>query len=288
AKMVTRAIERAQSTVEARNAEIRKDVLKYDEVMDKQRQIIYGERRQILEGQDFRDQAIEIISDVLEAAIGQSVDIEAFPEEWDWDQLLAHMREFFPTTLQVDDFDKSSVTYQEVVDSFVKDGLDVYAEREQTLGIEQTRAIERAVLLAVIDNRWREHLYEMDYLQEGIGLRAMGQRDPLVEYQREGFDMFLRMQDVIKEDFVRYMFHVEAVQEQEQRRAAPRQLRQERRQIPIAGMQAAAEAAPEPRDEPVELQQAVSSKVPRNAPCPCGSGKKYKQCHGRPGAVGLS
>ena len=287
AKLVSKAIERAQTQVESMNFEIRKNVLKYDEVMDKQRQIIYGERRQILEGQDFRDQAIEIVTDVLDSAVEQSVSAEAFPEEWDWDQLFVHMREFFPTTLKREDFDMSSVTYEEVVDAFVKDGLEVYEAREQALGVEQTRAIERAVLLAVIDNRWREHLYEMDYLQEGIGLRAMGQRDPLVEYQREGFDMFLRMQDVIKEDFARYMFHVEAVQEQEQRRAEPKQLRQERRQIPLAGMQAPAEAAGSPPEAEGEIGQAVSSKVPRNAPCPCGSGKKFKQCHGRPGAVGL-
>ena len=288
AKLVSKAIERAQTQVESMNFEIRKNVLKYDEVMDKQRQIIYGERRQILEGQDFRDQAIEIVTDVLESAVGQTVSADAFPEEWDWNQLFTHMREFFPTTLKPDDFDPSSVSYDEVVDAFVKDGLQVYEAREEALGVEQTRAIERAVLLAVIDNRWREHLYEMDYLQEGIGLRAMGQRDPLVEYQREGFDMFLRMQDVIKEDFARYMFHVEAVQEQEQRRAEPKQMRQERRQIPIAGMRGSAEeAGPSPREEG-EMQQAVSSKVPRNAPCPCGSGKKFKQCHGRPGAVGLS
>jgi preprotein translocase subunit SecA len=286
AKLVSKAIERAQTQVESMNFEIRKNVLKYDEVMDKQRQIIYGERRQILEGQDFRDQAIEIVTDVLESAVGQTVDAEAFPEEWDWDQLFAHMREFYPTTLKVEDFDQASVTYEEVVDAFVKDGLEVYEAREQTLGIEHTRAIERAVLLAVIDNRWREHLYEMDYLQEGIGLRAMGQRDPLVEYQREGFDMFLRMQDVIKEDFARYMFHVEAVQEQE-RRSDPKQLRQERRQIPMAGIQTPPETA-DPAPEPEgDIQQAISSKVPRNAPCPCGSGKKFKQCHGRPGAVGL-
>ncbi len=287
AKLVSKAIERAQTQVESMNFEIRKNVLKYDEVMDKQRQIIYGERRQILEGQDFRDQAVEIVTDVLESAVGQTVSADAFPEEWDWDQLFAHMREFYPTTLKPDDFDKSSVTYEEVVDAFLKDGLQVYEAREEALGVDQTRAIERAVLLAVIDNRWREHLYEMDYLQEGIGLRAMGQRDPLVEYQREGFDMFLRMQDVIKEDFARYMFHVEAVQEQDQRRAEPKQLRQERRQIPMAGMQPPAEAADPPPEAEVDIGQAVSSKVPRNAPCPCGSGKKFKQCHGRPGAVGL-
>jgi preprotein translocase subunit SecA len=149
------------------------------------------------------------------------------------------------------------------------------------------------VLLSVIDNRWREHLYEMDYLQEGIGLRAMAQKDPLVEYQREGYDMFLQMQETIKEDFARYMFHVETVRSEESR---PTQMRQERRQIPMAAMapppaeagDGQVEAADEEgyEEEPL-VQQARSEKIPRNAPCPCGSGKKYKQCHGRPGAVGL-
>jgi len=152
------------------------------------------------------------------------------------------------------------------------------------------RQIERLVLLSVIDNRWREHLYEMDYLQEGIGLRAMAQRDPLVEYQREGFDMFQQMQDTIKEDFARYMFHVEAVRSEERR---PTRIREERRQIPMAQFAAAPEPEADgqtlagPDDEGIVIEQARSDKIPRNAPCPCGSGKKYKQCHGRPGAVGL-
>src|SRR5919106_91131 len=241
AKIVSRAIERAQTQVESMNFEIRKNVLKYDEVMNKQRQVIYGERRKILEGEDFRSEAIEFITEVVESAVADSVDPDVHPEDWDWEALFARVREIFPTTIKREDFDLESVTYEDVIATFVQDAEEVYERREQELGPESMRQIERLVLLNVIDNRWREHLYEMDYLQEGIGLRAMGQKDPLVEYQREGFDMFLRMQDVIKEDFVRYMFHVEAVQEQEQRRAAPKQLRQERRQIPIAGMQAAAE-----------------------------------------------
>ena len=289
AKLVSRAIERAQTQVESMNFEIRKNVLKYDEVMDKQRQIIYSERRQILEGEDFHDQALELVREVLESAVAENASSELYPEEWDWDQLVGRIREIYPTSLQPSDFDPASTSFEEVVERFVDDGLDFYARREKELGSEQLRAVERAVLLAVIDNRWREHLYEMDYLQEGIGLRAMGQRDPLVEYQREGFDMFVRMQEVIKEDFARYMFHVEAVSEDEARRSEPSRVRQERRQIPLAGVPAPGEA----REEDVEadevlVEQAVSNKVPRNAPCPCGSGKKYKQCHGRPGAVGLS
>jgi preprotein translocase subunit SecA len=167
----------------------------------------------------------------------------------------------------------------------------VYQHREDELGTEQLREIERQVLLSVIDNRWREHLYEMDYLQEGIGLRAMGQKDPLVEYQREGYDMFSRMQEIIKEDFARYVFHIEVVREQERRAPAAR-MREERRQIPMTQMQAAPPAegssnGESQQAEPVPIEQAVSDKVPRNAPCPCGSGKKYKMCHGRPGAAAL-
>ncbi len=295
AKIVSKAIERAQTQVEAMNFEIRKNVLKYDEVMNKQRQVIYAERRKILEGEDLHDQAFNLVSEVIDAAVSQYATSELHPEEWDWEQLFARMREIYPTSLKPDDFDKEATSYEEVLEAFLSDALERYREREQDLGSEQMRQIERLVLLSVIDNRWREHLYEMDYLQEGIGLRAMGQKDPLVEYQREGFEMFQRMSDTVKEDFARYMFHIEAVREDE--RGRPARTREERRQIPIAQFAATAPAAveevgdgrphPPPEGEEIVVQQARSEKVPRNAPCPCGSGKKYKLCHGRPGAAGL-
>ena len=290
AKMVSRAIERAQTQVESQNFEIRKNVLKYDEVMDKQRHVIYDERRKILEGEDFHDQALELVADVVESAVGEHANRDLHPEEWNWDDLFTRIREIFPTTLKPEDFDPEAVEFAEVQEAFLTDALKVYQQREEELGSEQLRQIERLVLLNVIDNRWREHLYEMDYLQEGIGLRAMGQKDPLVEYQREGFDMFTRMQEVIKEDFARYIFHVEAVKED--RQSQPTRVREERRQIP---MTQAAGPGPEMgdgevvRDEDgIHIEQAVSDKVPRNAPCPCGSGKKYKQCHGRPGQAEIS
>jgi preprotein translocase subunit SecA len=284
AKIVSRAIERAQTQVESMHFETRKNVLKYDEVMDKQRHIIYEERREILEGEDFRDQALEIVSDVVASAVAESASAEVHPEEWDWEALFGRVREIFPTILDRGAFEGEGVTYEEVVDAFVDDAQAVYERREQELGAEQLRQIERLVLLNVIDNRWREHLYEMDYLQEGIGLRAMGQKDPLVEYQREGFEMFTAMQSTVKEDFARYIFHVELVRQDGARRE-PAGVRQERRQIPMAQPQAAAAAdAEELEDEPV-ITQAKSEKIPRNAPCPCGSGKKYKMCHGRPGAA---
>jgi preprotein translocase subunit SecA len=283
AKIVSRAIERAQTQVESMHFETRKNVLKYDEVMDKQRHIIYQERREILEGEDFREQALEIVSDVVSSAVAESASPEVHPEEWDWETLFARMREIFPTTLNRSSFEGEGLTYEEVVEAFVEDAVAVYERRETELGAEQLRQIERLVLLNVIDNRWREHLYEMDYLQEGIGLRAMGQKDPLVEYQREGFEMFTTMQETIKEDFARYIFHVELVRQDQTRRREPASMRQERRQIPMAQPQTPA-AAEEPEDAPA-ITQAKSEKIPRNAPCPCGSGKKYKMCHGRPGAA---
>ncbi|MDQ5814773.1 MAG: preprotein translocase subunit SecA [Actinomycetota bacterium] len=293
AKLVSRAIERAQTQVESMNFEIRKNVLKYDEVMEKQRQVIYSERRKILEGEDFHDEALELVTDVVEGAVAQHANRDLPPEEWDWEQLVARMREIFPTSLKQDAFDPETATYDEVLEAFLKDALDTYARREEQLGSEQIRQIERMVLLSVIDNRWREHLYEMDYLQEGIGLRAMGQRDPLVEYQREGFDMFLQMQETIKEDFARYMFHIEAVHEDERSRNQPSRMREERRQIPMTQMNPMPSADDDFDGEVAAgngeaIEQAVSDKVPRNAPCPCGSGKKYKQCHGRPGAAPLN
>jgi preprotein translocase subunit SecA len=291
AKIVSRAIERAQTQVESMNFEIRKNVLKYDEVMDKQRHIIYEERRKILEGEDFRDETVELVGDVIQGAVAENANPDLHPEEWDWEQLIARMREVYPTTIAKDSFDPQTTNYDEVLETFLTDAIQVYERREQELGTEAMRQIERLVLLNVIDNRWREHLYEMDYLQEGIGLRAMGQKDPLVEYQREGFNMFVAMQDTIKEDFARYIFHVEAVRDDGRRRREPAGLRQERRQIPVAAAAAAQqsvagdglEGEPDVEDEAGPVQQARSEKIPRNAPCPCGSGKKYKLCHGRPG-----
>ncbi|MDQ4058882.1 MAG: SEC-C metal-binding domain-containing protein, partial [Actinomycetota bacterium] len=290
AKMVSKAIERAQTQVESMNFEIRKNVLKYDEVMDKQRQVIYGERRSILEGEDFRETAIELVTDVVEGIVDANANPDVAPDDWDWEQLFASVREVFPTTLEPEAFDKQTADYEDLRERFLADALDVYNKREQDMGSEQMRNIERLVLLNVIDNRWREHLYEMDYLQEGIGLRAMAQKDPLVEYQREGYDMFGAMQESIKVDFARYMFHVETVRRDEQRER-PARMRQERRQVPITAGQGGAgsgeESGTAQGGEEAAFVQARSEKIPRNAPCPCGSGKKYKQCHGAPGAEPL-
>jgi preprotein translocase subunit SecA len=211
-KAVSRSIRSAQTQVEQQNFEIRKDVLKYDDVLNRQRQVIYGERRTVLEGADLHEQIRQMIDEVVTAYVAGATS-DGFPEEWDLEQLWTAFRDLYHPTLTVTDVveeaggEKSALS-QEFIAEFVKaDAQDAYDRREAELTPEVMRELERRVVLAVLDHKWREHLYEMDYLREGIGLRAMAQRDPLVEYQREGFDMFNTMMEGIKEESVAYLFN---------------------------------------------------------------------------------
>jgi preprotein translocase subunit SecA len=293
AKMVSKAIERAQNTVEARNAEIRKNVLKYDEVMNEQRKVIYRRRNQILEGHDLRDEAIESLQDAIENTIRSSC-VSDVPEEWDLDGLVAQLNEFYPTRFTVDDLAKTDLV-EEIVEAVTAEAIEAYEAREAEFGPDDMRQIERQVMLRVIDTHWREHLYEMDYLQEGIHLRAMGQKDPLVEWQQDGFTMFGAMVDGIAEDFVKYIMHLQVVQEE----PAAAEVRNVQTSGPEAvqgseNMRQAFNAAPVTDDgfgdapapipnQPDVMAPVVKSdeeKIGRNDPCHCGSGKKYKHCHG--------
>jgi preprotein translocase subunit SecA len=292
AKMVTKAIERAQTTVEARNAEIRKNVLKYDEVMNEQRKVIYRRRNQILEGHDLRDEALDSLHSALEGVV-RTACLSQDPEEWDLEALVTQLGEYYPTRFTVEDLAKTDAV-DEIVESVVAEGLAHYEEREAEFGPETMRQVERQVMLRVIDTRWREHLYEMDYLQEGIHLRAMGQKDPLVEWQREGFGMFSAMVDAIAEDFVKYVMHLQVVREPPPEALEVRNVEYSAPEDPsqgTKGMQAAAvaeaqaqgQAPPEP-EEPETMAPVVRSaeeKLGRNEVCHCGSGKKFKHCHGR-------
>ncbi|WP_405729462.1 preprotein translocase subunit SecA [Streptomyces sp. NBC_01537] len=218
-KMVTRAIASAQSQVEQQNFEIRKNVLKYDEVLNRQREVIYGERRRVLEGEDLHEQVRHFMDDTIDDYIAIET-AEGFAEDWDLERLWGAFKQLYPVTVTVDDLeeaagDRAGIT-AEFIEEMVKDDIhEQYEARETSLGEEITRELERRVVLSVLDRKWREHLYEMDYLQEGIGLRAMAQRDPLVEYQREGFDMFTQMMDGIKEESVGYLFNLEVQVEQQ-------------------------------------------------------------------------
>ena len=218
AKMVTRAIKSAQTQVEQQNFEVRKNVLKYDEVMNQQRKVIYAERRRILEGENLKEQALDMVRDVVTAYVDGAT-ADGYAEDWDLDALWTALKTLYPvgidpeTVMRRDpDSDLDELTREELLEAMIKDAERAYAVRESELeeiaGEGAMRQLERNVLLNVIDRKWREHLYEMDYLKEGIGLRAMAQRDPLVEYQREGYDMFMAMLDGMKEESVGFLFNV--------------------------------------------------------------------------------
>jgi preprotein translocase subunit SecA len=351
-KMVSRQIKGAQTQIEAQNAEIRKNVLKYDEVMDKQRQVVYAERKRVLDGEDLHEQVQHMLDDTVEAYV-RGATAEGYAEEWDLDQLWSSLKQLYPVGITVDELieesggEKANLDPEFMIAQLREDMHAAYANREEALGTEPMRELERQVLLAVIDRKWREHLYEMDYLQEGVGLRAYAQRDPLVEYQREGFDMFAQMMDGIKEEAVGFLFNLE-VQVEAPAEPAPVPLTvgpigmvvpksesnveikakglgasQPRNlsytspvegggtkieQAPALGLGGAGQqqgGKPSPRGgnasrgggsrggggarggnasrgralPPMPNGQTVAASS-RNAPCPCGSGKKYKRCHG--------
>ena len=316
-KMVTNAIRSAQSQRESQNFEIRKNVLKYDDVLNRQREVIYAERRRVLEGEDLHEQIRHMVDDTLTAYVTGATS-EGFAEEWDFDQLWTALKTLYPVGVTVEELeaesggDRAGLTQEFLVERLRQDAQDAYDAREQALGEEVMRELERRVVLSVLDRKWREHLYEMDYLQEGIGLRAMAQRDPLVEYQREGFQLFNAMMDGIKEESVGFLFNLE-VQVEEPAAEAPevevsghegheghdghdheghdhvhlsakgldqpnRPARLEYTAPAVDG--AAGQGGVVRVENAVDVSELEHGDVPRNAPCPCGSGKKFKRCHG--------
>ncbi|GAA1079643.1 MULTISPECIES: preprotein translocase subunit SecA [Kitasatospora] len=218
-KMVTRAIASAQTQVEQQNFEIRKNVLKYDEVLNRQREVIYGERRRVLEGEDLQEQVGHFMDDTVEAYVTAATG-EGFEDDWDLEKLWTALKQLYPVGLDLEELEEEAggtagLTPEFLTQSIQEDIQAAYGRREDQLGEQIMRELERRVVLSVLDRRWREHLYEMDYLQEGIALRAYAQRDPLVEYQREGYDMFSAMMEGIKEESVGYLFNLEVQVEQQ-------------------------------------------------------------------------
>ena len=212
-KIVSRAIATAQSNVEGRNAEQRKNVLKYDDVLNRQREAIYKDRGRILHGDDLKEQISGFVDEVLTTIIDARV-AEGHAEDWDFDELWSALKQVYPISITVDDLaedagDRTKITRDQIVKEVLADAHLIYEEREKSVGEESMREIERRVMLSVIGERWPEHLYEMEYLKEGIGLRAMAQRDPLVEYQREGYDMYQSMLGAIREETVTYLFNLD-------------------------------------------------------------------------------
>ena len=272
-KMVSNAIRSAQTQVEAQNFEMRKNVLKYDDVMNRQRQVVYGERRLVLEGQDIKAQVADFVHETLTAYVTIATS-NGYAEEWDLDTLWKALKSIYPISFTIEDLialvgSRNALDADYLTALIIEDCEKAYGSREENLGPEVMRELERKVLLSVLDKKWREHLYEMDYLQEGIGLRAMAQRDPLVEYQREGYELFSAMMDAIKEEIASFLFNIEITVEASSNEVSGVGL--ETKPLLASGLQYTAAD---------ETGVKTTGEVSRNAPCPCGSGKKFKRCHG--------
>ena len=342
AKSVSKGVRTAQKTVEARNFEIRKNVLKYDDVMNKQRTVIYSERQAVLKGEDIHGDIERFIADTIDSYIKGAQKGSSKPSDWDWDGLFKALKTVFPFELDQDaaknaaDKLKGDKAVAAVRDSLVDQAREEYAELEEKVGEEGLRQLERRVVLAVLDRKWREHLYEMDYLKDGIGLRGMGQRDPLVEYQREGYQMYNSMIEAIKEESVQLLFHVDVQQvsrseeagiesddavvdeaeeavgaassevdkvedadeaetaEESAEKVAIAQSAKESTAgeatapitgpAPISHAEGKLPANKRPKNEELKTPWSDGRTFPgtsKNAQCPCGSGRKYKMCHGQ-------
>ncbi len=315
AKMVTKAIEKAQNTVETRNAEIRKDVLKYDEVMNEQRKVIYAKRMRVIDGEDLRQHLLEVLDSALSDVVESYCPDDS--EDWNLEGLLAETKLYYPSKFTVEDL-AEAVGPGQIHESLLADAVDYYTKREASVegGAETMREVERQVMLQLIDQKWREHLSEMDYLREGIGLRAMGQQDPLVAWQKEGYSMFGVLVSSIDDDFVKYAMHVDVQVEKHEEldlsqaslegpaepvqslggsEAAVREAAQVAHDAQEHGVQEngvqehgvqeqvapAAAVATEDQEARQPKVKAEHERVGRNELCWCGSGKKYKHCHGR-------
>ncbi|NTV15480.1 MAG: preprotein translocase subunit SecA, partial [Desulfobulbaceae bacterium] len=271
--LISRAIEGAQRKVEGHNFEIRKHLLEYDDVMNKQREVIYRQRREVLSSEDIRHNIEDMIGELAEVTPAEYIDPRVNPTEWDLDGLSERLRATFGLDFQVAEAEKATLKPEQIADKVLALMTEAYAEREQDNGLATMRHLERLVLLQVIDQHWKEHLLNMDHLKDGIGLRGYGQKNPLIEYKKEGFTMFGELMDNIKLQTVRQLFLIRLVQEDEVERLA-REQREKKQEMELRHGEAAEAAAAK---EPVRRED----KVGRNDPCPCGSGEKYKRCCGK-------
>jgi preprotein translocase subunit SecA len=280
-RMVTRAIQNAQKRVEAHNFETRKHLLEYDDVMNKQREVVYELRRQVLRGDGLKELVQEVIEERVEALLDLYCPEETYSEAWDVKGLSELLSRQFSTTMAEGEVDFQAVGRDRLREILLEKVRAAYLKKEQEFGPPLLRQLERMVLLRVIDAYWKDHLLSMDSLKDGIGLRGYGQKDPLVEYKREGFEMFSGMVDRIKSDAVEQLFRIQMVREEPGRPAARRPMPA---MMPVRPALAAARPSPgiQNRGEPVAAaMRRDGKKVGRNDLCPCGSGKKYKKCHGQ-------
>lgn len=260
--LISRSIEQAQKKVEARNFDIRKHVLQYDDVMNQQREVIYSQRRQILTGEDIRDNIFHMVEKIIDRAMDLYADEKVYPEEWNLQGLIEYSESFFAPDGRLKAEELGNLSRDELREELIKTAQEYYSAREEAFGSDSMRELEKVVMLKVVDAKWMEHLDAMDMLREGIGLRAYGQKDPLIEYKIEAYDIFQQMIENIQDDIVKYIYHVNIITQPEDHLQHAQANH---------GEDAAAEAK-----EPVHADH-----TGRNDLCPCGSGKKYKKCCGR-------
>jgi preprotein translocase subunit SecA len=278
--MVTRAIERAQKQVEQRNFDTRKHLLEYDDVNNKQRTEIYALRRDLLEGREQKEYILQKAREILDFLIEEHLGVHENPADWDLEglhQQLLHFYNFDPeqVSLRV-----AELRLDEIAETLWSKLLERYEEKEAKVTPELMRQYERHILLQIIDSAWKDHLLAMDHLKEGIGLRAYGQKNPLVEYKRESFEMFGQMQERIENDIVRFLFLLEPMSAEEREREEQKRRREQAQIFAAASRSASGVTA----RGGVKTVTRKAGKTGRNDPCPCGSGKKFKKCHGKAGA----
>jgi len=288
-RMVSKSIARAQKQVEGRNFEIRKHLLEYDDVMNKQREAVYRLRRRILDGVEGRDYILRVVEDIVGDLIDRFCPEQADPADWQSAALANEYRAYFAVGLDSLGIEWSTINRPELEQRLLDGAKQTYLARVERFGSEEFERLERFLLLDTVDRQWKDHLLALDHLREGIGLRAYGQRNPLVEYKRESYSLFEEMWQRIEDHVVKFLYHAEPVQDYQQRRRAQPVLTQHPEAIGLAESHRQQEqAANTPVGAPARpvTVRRTQPKVGRNDPCPCGSGKKYKRCCGAASEAG--
>jgi preprotein translocase subunit SecA len=270
-RFVSKQIENAQKRVEGQNFSYRKHVLEYDDVMNKQREAVYGLRRQLLEGEDQKEYLIGIADDIIVDLVGRHASEKTHADEWDLNGLQTAILQQFGFDFRAEGIDPSQMGSKEIEDALIAKAHEKYDHKEGLIGAPQMRYHERMLMLQIVDSHWKDHLLAMDHLKEGIGLRGYGQRDPLVEYKKESYELFEGLMGRIEEDTLRFLFLLQPVEEKKQAEQIER--KRKRAEFIMSQQQNNGDGAS-------RQVKRDSAKVGRNDPCPCGSGKKFKKCHG--------
>ena len=260
--MVTKSIENAQKKVEAHNFNIRKHVLEYDDVMNTQREVMYSQRRSVLENENLKDSIMGMIAEVVDRLLDIYAAKEIHPEEWNLKGLSEYLVDIFQVRNVISKAELEELSREDVRDILVEKAQTAYGKKEEELGSETMRELERFIMLKTVDQKWMDHIDAMDQLREGIGLRAYGQRDPVIEYKFEGYEMFQEMIRNIQEDTLRYLFRVQI-------KSTPQR---QQKSYNVTYSHGESDEKPQP---------VRKKKIGRNDPCPCGSGRKYKKCCGK-------